>query len=135
MSKPLCGVSVDLNSDNDIKPPQYLLYKDIEKNNYPLIDTNTSIPIVSWKIMKEQSHIISDISIPNRLPHFGFSHRFKLNIDSPSMSDKDIRLLYSLIEIYLFTREITRPDVHVCVSYIITRMELPTIYHETDTWM
>ena len=46
------------------------------------------------------------------------------------MSDKDIRLLYSLIKRLLFISKITRPDVHAYVSYIITRMELPTIYHK-----
>ena len=94
------------------------------------MNTNTSIPIVSWKITKKQSHMISDISIPGRLPYFGFSQRFELNTESPSMSDKDIWLLYSLIESLLFISEITRPDVHACVSYIITRIELPTICHK-----
>ena len=46
------------------------------------------------------------------------------------MSEKDIGLLYCLIERLLFTSKISRPDVHACVSYIITRMELPTNYHE-----
>ena len=117
-------------SNKGVIPQHHLLYKNEDKNNYPLMDTSTSIPIVSWKITKKRSHIISDISIPGQLPHFGFSHRFELNTDSPSMSDKDIRLLYSLIERLLCISEITRPDVHACVSYIITRMELPTIYHK-----
>ena len=34
-----------------------------------LIDTGTSIPIIAWKLTKNQSHIISDISIPGRLQH------------------------------------------------------------------
>ena len=46
------------------------------------------------------------------------------------MSDKDKRLLYSLIERLLFIRGITVPDVHACVSYIITRMESPTLCHK-----
>ena len=46
------------------------------------------------------------------------------------MSDKDKQLLYSLIERLLFIHEITAPDVHDCVSYIITRMESPTICHK-----
>ena len=66
------------------------------------MDTGTSIPIIAWKLMKNQSHIISDISLPSRLPHSGFSQRFKLNANSPSMSDKDKRLLYSLIKRLLF---------------------------------
>ena len=46
------------------------------------------------------------------------------------MSDKDKRLLYSLIERLLFIREITALDVYACVSYIITRMELSTLCHK-----
>ena len=46
------------------------------------------------------------------------------------MSDKDTWLLYSLIERLLFIREITAPDVHACVSYIVTRMESPTLCHK-----
>ena len=82
--------------------------------------------------MKKQLHIINDKSIPGCLLHRGFSHRFKLNTGLPSMSDKDKRLLYSLIKRLLFIREITVPDVHACVSYIITRMESPSICHEND---
>ena len=62
------------------------------------MDTGASIPIVAWKLIKNQSHIISDISVPGRLPHSRFSQNFKLNADSPSMSKKDIGLLYSLIK-------------------------------------
>ena len=121
---------MDPNSNNGLQPPQHLLYKNKDKNKYPHMDTSTSISIVSWKITKKRSHIISDILIPGQLPHFGFSHRFELNTASPSMSDKDIRWLYSLIEKLLFISEITRLDVHAYVSYIITRMELQTIYHK-----
>ena len=94
------------------------------------MDTGTSIPIIAWKLTKNQSHIISDVSIPGRLPHSGFSQRFKLNTNSPNMSGKDIGLLYCLIERLVLTRKITRPDVLTCVLYIITRMESPTDYHE-----
>ena len=116
MCKSLYGVSTDPNSNNGIKLPQHLLYKNVDKNNYPLMDTSTSIPIVSWKIREKRSHIISDISIPIRLLHFGFSHRFELNTESPSMSDQNIWLLYSPIERLLFISEVTRLDVHTCVS-------------------
>ena len=94
------------------------------------MNKSTSIPIVDWKITKKQLYIISDISIPGCLPHCEFSHRFELNTDSPSMLDKDKRLLYSLIKRLLFIREIAAPDVHTCVSYIITRMESPTLCHK-----
>ena len=42
----------------------------------------------------------------------------------------NIGLLSCLIKRYLLTRKITRPDVHACVSYIITRIELRTNYHK-----
>ena len=70
------------------------------------------------------------MSIPGRLPHCGFSHRFKLNTDLPSMPDKDKWLLYNLTKRLVFIRESTAPDVHACVSYIITRIESPTLCHE-----
>ena len=130
MSKPLYIITADPNSNNGLKPTRHLLYKSKDKKKYSLMDTNTSIPIGCWKITKKQSHIISDISIPGRLPHFAFSHRFELNTDSPSMSEKDIGLLYSLIEGLFLIHEITAPKVHACVSYIITRIESPTICHE-----
>ena len=46
------------------------------------------------------------------------------------MSDKDKQLLYSLIERLLFIHDIPAPEVHDCVSYIIIRMESPTICQE-----
>ena len=46
------------------------------------------------------------------------------------MSEKDLGLLYRLIERLLPSSKITKPDVLACVSYIITRMELPTNYHK-----
>ena len=94
------------------------------------MDTGASIPIVAGKLTKEQSHIINDISIHGLLLHSGFSQRFKLNVDLPSMSEKDVGLLYHLIKRLLLKRKITRPDIHVYVSYIITRIELPTSYHK-----
>ena len=98
-----------------------------DKNKYPLRNTSTSIPTVGWKITKKRLYIINDISIPGCSLHYGFNHRFVLNTDSPSMLDKDKRLLYSLIERLLFIHEITIPDVHACVSCIITRMESLTL--------
>ena len=89
VSKPLCKITVDPNSNNSLKSPQHLSYKSKDKNKYPLMDTSTFIPIVGWKITKKQSYIISDISIPGRLLHCGFSHRLIMNDDLPSMSDKD----------------------------------------------
>ena len=123
VSKPLYEVSVDPSSDEDNVPQRRLLYTNEDKKNYPLMDNGVSIPIVAWKLTKNRSHIISDVSISGCLQHSGFRQRFKLNADSPSMSAKDIGLLYRLIKRLLFISKITRPDVHACVSYIITKME------------
>ena len=60
-SKPLYGISADENSNNGLKLPYHLLYKSEDKNKYPLMDTSTSIPIVSWKITEKQLHIISGL--------------------------------------------------------------------------
>ena len=46
------------------------------------------------------------------------------------MSEKDIGLLYCLIERLLFASKITILDVHAYVSYIIKRMEVPTNNHK-----
>ena len=73
MSKPLYGVSVDPNSDEDNVPQQRLLYTNGDKKNYPLMDTGASIQIVTWKLAKNRSHIISAISIPGCLQHSRFS--------------------------------------------------------------
>ena len=106
MSKPLYVVSVDPSSDEDNVPQWRLLYTNKDKKNYLLMDTGASIPIVAWKLTKN-----------GRLPHSGFSQRFKLNADSPSMPEKDIGLLYSLIERLLFTSKITRSDIYMPVYH------------------
>ena len=82
--------------------------------------------------MKKQLRIIRDISILDHLSHHGLNHRIELKTDSPSMLDKDTQLLYDLIERLLFISKITVPNVHACVSYIITRMESPSICHAND---
>ena len=97
--------------------------------NYPFIDTDASIPIVTWKLTKNHSHIINDISIPSCSPHSGNSQRFKLDAESPSMSAKDIELLCHLIGRLSFTNKITISDIQAYVIYILTRMELSTNYH------
>ena len=130
MSNSLYGIYVDPSKDDDDVPQQRLLYTNEDKKNYPPMDTGTSVPIIAWKLTKNRSLIISDISIPGHLSHSGFSQKFKLNANSLNMSEKDTGLLYRLIERLLFTRKITRPDVLACVSYIITRMKSPTNYHK-----
>ena len=107
---------------------QRLFYRNENLKNYPFIDTGTSMSIVAWQLMKNRSHIINDISIPGHLPHSGNSQRFKLDADSPSMPEKDIELFYCFIRRLLFTSKITISDVYVCVTYILTRIKLPTNY-------
>ena len=126
----LYGIHIDPNNYDDNVPQQRLLFINEDKTDYPFTNNDTCIPIVTWKLTKNQSHTINDISTPGHLPHSGFSQRFILNDNSPSMSDKDIGLLHPLIERLLFSSKITRPDILACVSYIITRIELPTNYHE-----
>ena len=128
VNKSLYGIHVDPDDDDDNVPQQHLLFKNENKRNYSSTNIDTYIPIVIWKLTKNRAHIISDISIHGRLPHSGSSQRFVLNVNSPNMSDKDIGLLHRLIEGLRFSSKITRPDVLACVSYIITRMELPTNY-------
>ena len=101
-----------------------------DMRTYPFMDNKKSIPIITWKLMKNFSHIISDISIPGRILHSGCSQRFKLDADSPSMSKKDIGLLYCLIEILLLSYKVTRPDISVCVSYTIGSLKLSTKHHK-----
>ena len=98
MNKTLYGIHVDPNDDDDNVPQQRLLFTSENKTNYSSTNNDTYIPIVTWKLTKNQSHIISDISTPGRLPHSGSSQRFVLNANSPSMSEKDIGLLHRLIE-------------------------------------
>ena len=103
-------------------------HKDLR--NYLFIDVSASIPIVSWKLTKNCSQIINDKSIPGCSPNSGNNQRFKLVIDLPSIPEKDIELFYYLIGRLLFTSKITRLDVQVCVTYILTRMKLQTNYHK-----
>ena len=79
VNEPVYSVLVDPSSDKGIISQQHHLYTNKDKKNYPLMDIGESVPKVSWKITKKQSHIISYISIPGRLPHSEFSQRFKLN--------------------------------------------------------
>ena len=130
MNKSLYGIHIDPDSDDNNVPQRCLLYTSKDKENYTLMDTGTSIPRIAWKLTKNQSHIINDISFPDLLPHIGFSQRFKVNANSPSMTEQDIGLLYHLIKQLLLTRKNTRPDILTCVLYIITRMESPTDYLE-----
>ena len=85
MSKPLCLRSVDLDSDDDTVPQRFTYEGSVDpgydgdENNIPqqsifctnndmrtysLMDNRKFIPIVTWKLTKNSSQIISDVSIP-----------------------------------------------------------------------
>ena len=100
-----------------------LQHKNKDLKNYPFIDVGASIPVVAWKVTKNRSHIISNISIPSCSLHSGNNQRFKLNIESPSIPEEDIELFYCLISRLLFTSKVTRPDVQTYVTDIFTRMK------------
>ena len=97
---------------------------------YLPMDNGKYIPIVTWKLTKNCSHIISDISIPGQILHSCLDQRFKLDTNSQSMSENDIGLLYRLIERLLLSCNVTRLNISACVSYIIARMESSTKYHK-----
>ena len=98
--------------------------------NYPCINAGASIPIINRKLANNRSHIVSGTFIPSCSPYSENNQRFKLDIESPSISEKDIELFYCLITRQLFTSKITRPDIQACVAYIFIRMQLPTNYHK-----
>ena len=83
------------------------------------------------KLTKNHTCIINDISIPGYSPHSGNSQSFKLDTESPSMSEKDIELLYCLIGKLLFRSNFTISEVQACRIYILTRMGLSTNYHNS----
>ena len=128
MSKPLYGISADPNRNNGLKPPQHLLYKSKGKNNYPLIDTSTSIPIVIWLLTKTFSYIIRNRLLSSYSLYFRNHQRSKLDVESSSIPANYIELLYLFIRKLLFTSKITRPDVPDYVTYVLIMMKLPTNY-------
>ena len=128
MSTQLHGGSTNPSSHEKNILQQRLFYTNKDLKNYPFIDIGASIPIVAWKLTKNHSHIISDIFIPGHSPHCGNSQRLKLDTDSPSMLEKDIELLYCLIGRLLFISKTAISDVQACVTYIVTRIKLPTNY-------
>ena len=75
--KPTYGATANHNINIGLKSPRHLLCKSKDRNIYSHRNTSTLFPIC-WKFMKKRLHIIRDISIPNRLPHHGLSHRIEL---------------------------------------------------------
>ena len=88
------------------------------------------LPIVTQKLTKHFSNIISNKLLSGCSSNFGNNQRFKLNVEPSSTPVKDIELLCCLIGRLLFTGEITRPDVQACVIYVLTMIKLPTNYYK-----
>ena len=109
---------------------QHLFFINKELKNYSCIDAGASIPIIPLKFTKNHSHIVSNTCIPGHSPHSGNNQRFKIDVESPSIPEKNIELFYCLIARLLFTCKISRTDIQACVAYIFTRMILPTNYHK-----
>ena len=63
--------------------------------------------------------------LKNSCSHYsGNGQRFKVDVESPTLPEKDVELLYHLIERLLYTSKITRPDIQACVIYIFKTIEL-----------
>ena len=109
---------------------QHLFYTNKDPKNYLSIGIDTSVIIVTWKLTKNCSHIISDRLLSSYSLYSGNSQRFKLDVESSSILVKHIKLFYYLIRRLLFTSKITRLNVLDYVTYVLTMMELPTNYHK-----
>ena len=101
---------------------QRLFHTNEYMKNYPFFDTGAYITISTCKLTKNRSHIISSTSVPSCSSYFGNNQRFKLDVESPSLTEKDTELLYSLVARLLFTSKIARLDVQAYVAYIFTRI-------------
>ena len=97
MSKPLYGVHPNPNIKNGLKSTQHLLYKSKDKNDYPLRNTNTSIPIVVPEVHACISYIITRIELLS-LCH----KKDHLQIDGLSVKKLQLFLLSSTEEHYVY---------------------------------
>ena len=113
MSTQLREGSVESSSGEENMLQQYLFYTNEDLTNYPFINTGASILIITCKLTTNRSHIISSTFTFGRSPYSGNNQRFKLNVESPSIPEKDIELFYRLIARLLFTRNIARPVLHI----------------------
>ena len=79
---------------------------------------------------RTRSHIVSGTSIPSHTLYSGNDQQFKLDVETPSLLEKDTELFYPLVAGLLFTSKIARPDIKACGAYIFARMELPMNYYK-----
>ena len=99
-----------------------------DPKNYQFINIKTFIPNVTRKLTKNRP--ISDRLFSNYSLYSGYNQRSEFHDVLSRISTNYIELFYQLAGRLLFTSEIARPDVLDYVTYILTMMELPTIYHK-----
>ena len=122
--------SAESRSGEENMLQQCLFNTDEDLKNRPFINTGASIPINTCKFTKKRSYIVSGTSIPSCSQCYGSNQQFKVNVESPSLPEKDAELFYCHVARILFTRKIARPDIQTCVAYIFIRMELPMNYNK-----
>ena len=64
---------------------QHLFYTNKDPKNYTFIDVGASIPIVTWKLTKNHSHMISDRLFSSCSSYYGSHQRSKYNDKSSSI--------------------------------------------------
>ena len=79
--------------------------------------------IFSCRLTKNLSHIVSGTFILSCSSYSRNDKQFKLDVESPSLPDKNTELFYCLVTHLLFTSKVARPDIQACVTYIFTRMK------------
>ena len=109
---------------------QHLFYTNKDLKNYTLIYVGTSITIVTWKLTKNCSHMISNRPLSSCSSYYGSYQKFKHNNKTSSIPIKNIEVFYRLNRRLLFTSNITRPNIHDCVISLLTTMELPMNYYK-----
>ena len=128
MSTHLCEGSTEPNSVETNILRHHLFYTNKNLKNYPFIHVGKSISIITCKLTKKFSHIISNRLLSSCSLYYGNNQRSKLEVELSSMHVKHIELFYRFIGRLLSKSGITVPDVLNCVTYVLTMMELPTNY-------
>ena len=85
---------------------QHLFNTDEDPKNCLLINTSTSIPISTCKFTKNRSYIVTGTSILSRSQYSGNDQRFKVDVESPSLSEKYAELFDGLVSRLLFTNNL-----------------------------
>ena len=116
MSIQLREGSIEPDSDGTNILQQHLSYMNEDLKNHSIIDIDTSMSIVTWKLTKNHSHIISNRLFSSYSSYSGNSLRSKLDVESSSIPINHIELFYCLTRRLLFTSKITIPDVLDCVT-------------------